>query len=344
MLGRRMFVAGGAAIGAGLGLAPQARAARQEEWASFRERFVSPEGRVLDTGNGGISHTEGQGYGMLFAQHADDRGSFERLWTWTEQNLRQTGTPLHAWKYIPGAADPVPDPSSATDGELILALALSRAGRRWGDEGYRRAAQTLYRAVREKLVVRIGGRSFLLPGQNGFVFPQRTVINPSYYVFPALQDAAQDDPVWYDIIRDGQVLLAVCRFGKWFLPPDWVELTGGGLVPAPAQGWPPRFSYNAVRVPLYMWWGRVFTDEDQATYSTFWNTFGSDHLPAWVDVTTNQCAPYSGPEGFRAIALCTGLTYDGALSDVLPSVLRSNDYYSAALCMLARLASDDVLT
>ena len=42
-----------------------ASAADQAEWLAFRNRFIAPEGRVVDTGNGGVSHSEGQGYAML---------------------------------------------------------------------------------------------------------------------------------------------------------------------------------------------------------------------------------------------------------------------------------------
>ena len=36
-------------------------------WAAYKTRFFQPEGRIVDTGNGGVSHSEGQGYGLLLA-------------------------------------------------------------------------------------------------------------------------------------------------------------------------------------------------------------------------------------------------------------------------------------
>jgi len=35
----------------------------------------------------GISHSEGQGYGMLLAVAADDRPTFDLLWGWTRAQL-----------------------------------------------------------------------------------------------------------------------------------------------------------------------------------------------------------------------------------------------------------------
>ena len=57
-------------LGAGLGLlaAPPGRAeTARSAWLSFRGRFLVQDGRVVDTGNQGVSHSEGQGYSLLLA-------------------------------------------------------------------------------------------------------------------------------------------------------------------------------------------------------------------------------------------------------------------------------------
>jgi endoglucanase len=36
-------------------------------WESYKSRFMMPDGRIIDTGNGNVSHTEGQGFAMLLA-------------------------------------------------------------------------------------------------------------------------------------------------------------------------------------------------------------------------------------------------------------------------------------
>ena len=83
--------------------------ADKAEWEAFRSRFVAPDGRVIDTGNGGVSHTEGQGWGMLFAASYDDHPTFERIRSWTNRTLARRGDALHAWRYVPGAPQPVAD-------------------------------------------------------------------------------------------------------------------------------------------------------------------------------------------------------------------------------------------
>ena len=57
------------------------------DWATFKARFMDASGRIVDNGNGGISHSEGQGYGLLFAVGANDRDGFDRLLRWTEATL-----------------------------------------------------------------------------------------------------------------------------------------------------------------------------------------------------------------------------------------------------------------
>ena len=123
-------------------------------WTAFKTAFVTAEGRVKDTGNGGISHSEGQGFAMLLATHHHDRKAFDGLWTWTQQNLGVRADRLFAWKWVPDAAVAVPDLNDAADGDLLIAWALARAGRRWESSDYTAAANAIARDVLAKLVKR----------------------------------------------------------------------------------------------------------------------------------------------------------------------------------------------
>ena len=58
-----------------------------EAWRAYKTRFVTESGRIVDTANSGISHSEGQGYGMLLAVAANDRVAFDTIWGWTRANL-----------------------------------------------------------------------------------------------------------------------------------------------------------------------------------------------------------------------------------------------------------------
>ena len=65
------------------------------------------------------------------------------------------------------------------------------------------------------------------------------------------------DRAWQRVMGDGVQMLRTMRYGRWGLPSDWVEMsrTGHGMPQLrPAAGWPTRFSYDAVRVPLHLAW------------------------------------------------------------------------------------------
>lgn len=74
-------------------------------------------------------------------------------------------------------------------------------------------------------------------------------------MFPAWQAFADrsHQKVWRELIRDGQRLLGKMGSGKANLPTDWVSLEAGGKL-EPAKTSPPRMSYDAIRIPLYVAW------------------------------------------------------------------------------------------
>ena len=231
--------------------------AEQAEWGLFRQRYLLPEGRVVDTGNAGVSHSEGQGWGLFFAATVGDRAAFDRMLDWTRQVLRRHGDALHAWRYQPYARVKVADANNATDGDLFIAAALGRAARRWEAPAYAEAGAAIARDALRLLVCQSGGRTLLLPGADGFVHSGSLVVNPSYYVFPVLAELAAlaPSPLWWALHRDAVSLIEAGRFGRWMLPPDWLAVPrdpAAKLVPAP--DWPARFSYDAIRVPLYAAW------------------------------------------------------------------------------------------
>lgn len=313
------------------------------EWAKFRDRFVTEDGRVLDTGNKAVSHTEGQGWAMLFAEAADDRASFARLWDWTRSKLQRRDNALFSWRYDPADhKQPVADANDASDGDILIAWALIRAAHRWHDQAYEHAAGRIVSDIRRRLLVAAPGGVVLLPGSHGFKSKDgTTVVNPSYYIFPALRDFARVEPSpdWARLRAHGLRLLADGRFGRWGLTPDWIDIGNKGSL-APAAKFPARFGFEAIRVPLYLIWGREASPERLASYLDFWNDFGPKPAPAWTDVNNNSLAPYVGSTGFQAIAQLAR-DYGRPNSPPLPTIGDNDDYYSASLTLLATLAQSE---
>ncbi|QIK36906.1 hypothetical protein GWK36_01585 [Caldichromatium japonicum] len=103
----------------------------QDNWALFKDRFIAPEGRVIDTGNQGVAHSEGQGFALRLSLAYDDRATFEQVWDWTQANLYVRGDALAAWRWRQGGNPSVDDPNNATDGNLFIAWPLFLAAERW---------------------------------------------------------------------------------------------------------------------------------------------------------------------------------------------------------------------
>lgn len=304
-------------------------AAAPVSWSAFGRRFLDPSGRVIDNGNRGVSHSEGQGYGMVMAAFAGDRAGFTQLWEWTRTTLlRPEG--LLAWRYDPAATPPVGDPNNAADGDILVAWALGLAGTRWNQPAWLAQAAAMRAAILSRATVSLAGRRLLLPGVAGFAEGGRATLNPAYYVWPALDAFHQLAPGegWDTIIADGTWLLTQARFGQHQLPTDWVELAADGSL-RPAPGRSPWFGFDAVRVPLYAQLGGRSGLARPAV--EFWQARrgAGQMIPAWVDVTTGATADYAGSAGVEAIvALTAGGTAPAALSE---------DYYAAVLQVLATL-------
>jgi endoglucanase len=309
--------------------------ADRENWRLFKQRFVSPEGRVVDTGNQDVSHSEGQGVGMLLAVAFDDRETFDLLHNWTVENLQRTDG-LHAWRWIPAAANHVPDSNNATDGDLYIAGALNRAFLRWQFPPYAEAARLTAQAALDQLVETIGSRTVLLPGGEGFVKSTHIAINASYYIFPLLAElnGACPSPVWAKLQRDGAALIADGRFGQWNLPADWLEIRRSDGSLAPARGFPARFSYDAVRVPLFLAWSGEEPAVIQAV-AAFWSQSGN--RPRWADLETNMTDQFYG-SGIQAISALIAPRQPTQQGITFPRISPSDDYYSSSLILLSSLA------
>ena len=318
------------------GLARPARAAMPAaEWEAFKARFLHPDGRVVDTGNNGVSHTEGQGWGLLFAVAFDDPAAFGAILDWTTGTLRRSQDALHAWRYVPGEANPVPDSNNATDGDLFIAAALVRAAQRWNRPELRARATAIARSVLALLVRPLGGLTLLAPGADGFSRAEGLIVNPSYYAFFALDELAHllPDPAWARLREDGITLLGRARFGAWQLPPDWALVAPDGSV-ALAPDQKPQFGYDAVRVPLYLAWAGI--DSPVLGSVASWWRHGSPP-PAWVDLQSGASAGYAaGPGMAAAMQLAAG--EDAPIPGTAPDM----DYYTAALCLLARVARREI--
>jgi endoglucanase len=329
-----------AALPALLAAAPTA--ADAAAWRAFADRFLAPEGRIVDTGNGGVSHSEGQGWGLILAAAFDDRAAFERIRAWTATALARPRDALHAWRWRPGATPAVDDPNNATDGDLYIAWGLLMGAARWREPAWRAAALAIARDLLRVTLRRPQGRALLLPGAAGFESPEGMVVNPSYIVLPAFAALAREMPAapWPLLARDGSDLLRRARFGAWGLSPDWALLPRDpALAPRLPSRWPPRFSFDAVRVPLLLAWAGQDDHPALRGAHAFWSDPRRAGPPAWIDLESGAVAGFPASAGVRAVAAFVAARIAGPGAAVpLPSINQSHDYYAASLTLLVRLA------
>ena len=299
----------------GFALASTAATCAWPDWDAFRRQTVSQDGRVIDASSDQqITVSEGQAYALFFALVANDRATFDKLLTWTENNLAQGDLVAHLPAWIWGKRTEgehagtwgVIDRNPASDADLWIAYALLEAGRLWKERRYT-ALGTLVarRALREETAILPSLGRTLLPGPVGFhPSPDVWRLNPSYVPLPVMRRLAvvlDDDPSWKTLVEtSARLILNTAPRG---FSPDWVEYhKGRGFRPdtqTQAGG-----SYNAIRV--YLWAGMMAPRDPLRT--TVLQAFrpmanyvtGHGYPPERVDTQAGTFGPNAGNAGFSA--------------------------------------------
>ncbi len=320
-----------------------AHADNQRLWKEYKDRFITEDGRVIDYYQKQVSHSEGQGYGMLLALIYDDRTAFEQVWQWTKNNLKGRSDNLFPWQWGKRANDKwdVLDYNNATDGDILIAYALLKASKKWSEEKYRTEALKIIYGIREKLSINWNGKTLLLPAYSGFTEENRFVLNPSYFIFPAFRSFAieDDEAFWNKVYYDSLSVSSDSLFGKLKLPPDWIVLTENGISIFNEKG--TYFGYDAVRTLLYSSW------EDEPQYpeglkKVFYIYEQLGYIPKIIDLERNTFSLESSLAGYYAIyALAAKKDGRESLSKHLSEEAHikleneKDDYYSFSLYLLA---------
>ncbi len=310
-----------------------------EFWQAYKQAFISPGGRVIDNANGDISHSEGQGYGMLLAVAANDPATFEALWTWTRAQLMLRDDGLPSWKWDPAANPHLADRNNATDGDVLIAWALAEAGEAWSQTAYKTAALRLVRAIVQHDIAESSFGLLLRASTAGFGPADRAdgpVVNLSYWVFPAFARLSVLVPErsWALLRTSGLRLLEVARFGAMQLPSDWISVAGP--TPKIAKGFPPTFGYDAIRIPLYLAWAGLGDAKTLASFAPLFSD--ANAVPLRTDLSSGQTFEPFGDSGYRAIGALTRCALHGAL---IPADLREpavDRYYPSTLRALVLIA------
>ncbi|SHF84654.1 endoglucanase [Loktanella atrilutea] len=304
-------------------------------WPTWKSRFLSRDGRIVDAQNGGISHSEGQGYGALLAQANGDREAFDRIEAWTRANLLVRQDHLMAWRWHPERGVAGQDWQSATDGDLFRAWALLRAQRDSGWTGMGDAVSNIAQDIASLCIQpdpREPSAPLLTPGAEARTDQQRVLINPSYIMPRALRELglAANQPNLIAAADHGeQVLSELAALGPI---PDWIDVKPDGFVTAPEYG---RSSgYDALRVPLFLIWSDRFNHPAVARAAAEFATADTLGHVAVLTTSDSGLVAQSNQRGYLAIA---------ALANCEPlNISRYNlhrqSYYPATLQLLSEVA------
>jgi endoglucanase len=316
---------------------PTAQDKALEASMAFLDRYVDPDGRVVRRDEDGSTVSEGQAYGLLVAAGIGDEASFERILSWQEEHLlRDDG--LLAWHWHDGSVDG----EVAPDADLDAILALLVAAERFDEPAHRRRAAEMARAVDEHLVVEVGGDLLLLPGEWAQGPP--VTWNPSY-VFPttfgALARTLPDTGRWDELRASSYHQLAQVMAGEPGLPPDWAEVGEDGEFTPVGLDDPPRFAYDAVRVPIRL---AVDCDERGRELAAGLRPFlaTQQHLAAEYDLDGSARVDYAHPTMLVAAAAAEYAGGDERAAEELLDRAQDLDerhpsYYGAAWVALGRL-------
>lgn len=321
-------------------------AAEAGTWNFFKEHFVTPDGRIIDRGRQDMSHSEGQGYGLLLAQASNDRQAFERIWLWTRNNLQvREEDKLFAWSWGKRESGEWSflDRNNATDGDICIAYSLLLAARKWQISSYKAEALAIINSMKEELLVEKYGYAFLLPGDDGFVTDKGFILNPAYMICSAFRLFAEvtGDPIWSKVYGDALKIIGASLYSSLILPPDWLLLTDSGTHISTEKS--SGFGYEAIRVFLYLAW-----DHSLATVPGVEKLFhyyeGTGRLPVFVDLVANSLSLDEAPAGFYAIlARSAEAANKGKLASRLwqrakmKICAEKENYYSQILFLLAKI-------
>ncbi|PSB19799.1 glycosyl hydrolase [filamentous cyanobacterium CCP2] len=305
-------------------ISPENLAILVESWIAYRNRFIQGDGRVIDREDNDRTVSEGQAYAMLRAVMINDPDTFDRTFTWAENNLRrrdEAGAPtdsLWAWKWGQHSSGEwrILDENFASDADLDAAYALILAARRWDCSQYLDLAREKLNDLWELSTGTIRRRQYFIPGPKEAFWNDDDgyILNPSYFAPYAFRLFAQVDPDhrWMRLVNSSYDALAQdAALSEVGLPSDWVAINprNGRFQPLPAtHPLITRYGFDAYRVWWRIAWDAAWFQERKADrflhrhlsyLEELWQT--EQQIPAQIDLTGAAIVDYEATSQYAML-------------------------------------------
>jgi endoglucanase len=307
----------------------------------FLDGYVEEDGRVARHDQDGTTVAEGQAYAMLLALAIGDEERFDRVWSWTRENLQgPDGLLASLW-----AGGRIADSDAAADADLDAARALVLAGSRFDAREYTAEGVAIAEAILANETAASEGRPVLVAGPWARTAPP--LFNPSYFDPRTFADlaAATDDPRWRELAESSRDLVAELTAQPPALPPDWARVEGGTAVASAAPSAPeeePRYGFDAVRVPTRL--AASCASDDRELAAGVWRLLSASGVEPAAEhaLDGSPLNADSHPAALVGAAAAAGAAGDAtARAELLDRAAASDEsapsYYGAAWVALGRV-------
>jgi len=245
-------------------------------WESYKRNFITYEGQVIDPDTE-TTTSEGQSYALLRSVWIDDKQTFEKVLSWTLNNIRSKNSLLFAWKYGKDdfGIDRVLDPGTATDADQDIALALLLASKHWDNDEYYKLSLGIISDIWNFETILVQGKRYVAAG-DWATDPKNTeyTVNPSYlspYAYRLFSEVDKQHE-WMSLVDTSYEILDNCTSARlnsdnaMYLPPDWCNVTRSGSV-VEAKNMndnSTNYSYDALRIPWRISLDYFWNNEERA--------------------------------------------------------------------------------
>lgn len=253
----------------------------RQSYDSYKQNFLSKDGRIIDPEMHNNTTSEGQSYILLRSLVMNDKKTFDLSWKWTKDNLQRKDH-LFSWVWGKNQSGEykILDYNTASDADSDIALALILAYQKWNKSNYIEQACPIIDSIWKNETRKIGDHIVLMPGVLQ-AYSEKIEVNPSYFMPYAYRYFQKYDELhdWNCLIDSSYYYLnEVISKTATGLPPNWFLIEGvqdvspdslqdeaqnrGQIVLADSER--SDFSYDAVRIFARIYYDYIQNGEERA--------------------------------------------------------------------------------